>query len=213
MIKPLLCYALLLVSSISYSQGNNFEKLLDSVQSETDAQNFIETNKSAKGKVLVFNKEKHHTKLANELFGLSVGSKKYNDNKAQPTYYKVLEKIETPYAKASCIYLDGKIKTIAEINKTRNYIINRYKNGYKFSDLARMHSMDKTAKQGGDLGWFTKGEMPANIENAVFSGTHDINDIFMVNIPEEKAYYVVLITEKQKLIEEIKVLKVTEPNR
>jgi len=213
MLKILFTLLLCLSASLNFGQSESFESSLDSIQSESEAQEFIKNNKATRGQVLVFNKEKHRTRLAKEIFNLNVGSKKFDKKNPNPTYYKVIEKISTPYAKASAIFFDGKRKTLAEINKSRNLIIRRFRDGYQFEDLARMYSMDKTAKQGGDLGWFTKGEMPKNIENAVFSGKHGINDIYMVDIPEQDAYYVILITAEKKLIEEVKVLKVTEPAR
>ena len=213
MFKALLCIALICISNALFAQPDDFEKSLDSVQSESDAQLFIERNLSAKGRVIVFNKEKHHSRLAKELFNLGVGSKKFDKNNPQRTYYKVIDKTSTPYFKASCVYLDGNIKSMTDINETRNMIISKYRKGFKFTDLARMYSMDQTAKQGGDLGWFTLGDLPSNIEKPIFSGDIRTMDIFMVDIPEQKAYYVVLLTEGKKLIEEIKVLKVTEPSR
>ncbi|WP_026755687.1 peptidylprolyl isomerase [Sediminibacter sp. Hel_I_10] len=211
MFKTLLFAACSLTASYSFSQADLFEKSLDSIQTETDAQQFLEKNKSAKGKVITFNKEKHHTRLAKELFSMSVGGKKFDKNSPQRTYYKVIDKTSTPYYKASCIYLDGNETDLNQINATRNNIISKYNKGFKFSDLARMYSMDQTAKKGGDLGWVTQGDLPIDIETQLFSGDYHTNDIFTVDIPEQEAYYVVVLTQDRKLIEEVKVLKVTEP--
>lgn len=41
-------------------------------------------------------------------------------------------------------------------------------NGKKFSDLARRHSISPDAKVGGDLGFFSKGQMPPAFEDVVF---------------------------------------------
>ncbi|MEM6516551.1 MAG: peptidylprolyl isomerase [Bacteroidota bacterium] len=213
MSKSLFLVVLFFITLASFSQSKDFEKSLDSIQSQAQAEEFIEKNKSAKGKVLIFNKEKHKTRFAQDIMQMNVGAKKFNAKDPRPTYYKVIEKSDTPFARASAIYFDGNSKTMAEINKTRNLIIKRFKAGYKFEDLAKLYSMDKTAKQGGDLGWFKRGEMPKRIENAIFLGNHSVNDIFMVDIPEQKSYYVILVTAEQKLIEEVKVLKVTQPRQ
>jgi len=213
MLKTRLFIALFAVTLVSFSQTESFDNSLDAIQSEIEAKEFIERNKSANGKVIVFNPVKHKTRFAKDIMAMSVGTKKIDKNNPIPTYYKVIEKNETPFAKASAIYFDGNLKTIAEINKIRNLIIKRFKNGYRFEDLARMYSMDKTAQQGGDLGWFKRGELPQRIENAIFLGNHSVNDIFMVDIPEQNSYYVILVTADQKLIEEVKVLKVTEPRK
>lgn len=46
----------------------------------------------------------------------------------------------------------------------------KLKNGEKFEDLAKKHSVDQgSAEKGGDLGWFSKGQMVPEFEKAVFS--------------------------------------------
>ena len=75
MLKNLLTAFLILLSCIAVSQ-NNFESQLDSIQDETQATKFIETNKSYKGQIITFNKEKHKTPLADDLFALGRGGKK-----------------------------------------------------------------------------------------------------------------------------------------
>jgi len=210
MFKTLLPTLCLLIATNIYAQ-DDFEKSLDLVQTETDANDFLESNTAAKGKIIVFNKEKHKTRLAKELFTLGIGSKTYDKNSPQPTYYKVIEKTSTPFYKASCIFLDANKKSLEDIAYTREKIISKYNRGVQFDNLARIYSMDQTAKQSGDLGWITKGSINPDLENAIFEGHHKVNDLFTVDVPDSKAYYVVVITEAEKMIEEIKVLKVTEP--
>jgi peptidyl-prolyl cis-trans isomerase D len=41
--------------------------------------------------------------------------------------------------------------------------------GKDFAQLAKRESEDPSAKQGGDLGWITQGQMPANLDKAIFS--------------------------------------------
>ncbi|UFS72003.1 peptidyl-prolyl cis-trans isomerase [Geomonas sp. RF6] len=43
------------------------------------------------------------------------------------------------------------------------------KGGASFEDLAKKHSMDAAAQKGGDLGWFGRGSMLPEFENAAFS--------------------------------------------
>lgn len=93
--------------------------------------------------------------------------------------------------RVSYIYLDGNKLTINEINKKREEIIKLYKRGKSFGELATKYTMDGNTDKG-DLGWFNEGVMHKTFEDAIKN--HSMNDIFKVDIPENKWYYVVLKT-------------------
>lgn len=57
------------------------------------------------------------------------------------------------------------VKTKKEADK----IISQLNNGAKFSDLAKKDSIDPGAKNGGELGWFTKDEMVKPFADAAFA--------------------------------------------
>ena len=201
---------LICIPLLTFSQ-KRLDKELDSITTETEAAKFIENNKKVKGKIIVFNKEKHNTNLTKDLFKLSTGGQKIYKSDSEKTYYKVIEKRSIPYYRMSYIYLDGSQKSTKEIHTERLKILQRYKDGAQFKDLAKLHSMDQNAKRGGDLGWFTKGDLHPDFEVKVLDETIEVNDIFTVDIPKQKWYYVVKKTHETKLIDEIKVLKVSEP--
>lgn len=209
MIKPLLYSALLIFTFVATAQ-NSFETELDSIQDETQATKFIETHTSNKGQIFVFNKEKHKSELAKDLFKLGEGGNKVVATEIEKIHYKIIDKYDVPYYRVSYIYFDGSKKTKDEILELQQLVLSKYQKGFRFKDLAKQYSMDGNATRGGDLGWFAKGEMASEFENEIINSANSVGDIFTVSIPERNWYYVVLKTHSQKMIEEIKVLKVTE---
>lgn len=210
MLKHLLYTALFLTALISTAQ-NSFETELDSINDESQATKFIETHKSTKGQLFVFNKEKHKTQLAKDLFKIGKGGSKVVSNEMAKTHYKIIDKYEIPYHRYSYVFLDGHDKSDSEMKQLQNKIISKYNEGFRFKDLAKLYSEDDNAKRGGDLGWFTKDKSTTELQDAILN-ENDGQDIFTLEFPDKQAYYVVVRTHPAKLIEEIKVLQVTEMN-
>lgn len=202
--------SLVLACMLPLTAQNDFLTQLDSVQNETQASRFIETNRASKGQLFIFNKEKHKTQLAKDLFSLGKGSTKVISSDIEKTHYKIIDKYEIPYYRYSYVYIDGNKKGASEAHQLQNSIIAKYRNGFRFRDLAKQYSMDASANRGGDLGWFTKGNLTTELQSAIMESPHDMDEIFTLELPEKNAYYVVLKTHDNKMIEEIKVLKVTE---
>lgn len=200
---------LLFVPLITFSQ-QSLEQQLDSIATPDEAKSFIKINKSTKGKLFIFNKEKHKTRLANDLFKLPKGEKKVIITDFKKTYYKVINKSDVLHHRVSYIYFDGNKMTLEKINVKRTKIIAQYNDGYKFEALSKLYSMDSGANKGGDLGWFAEGMMHQEFENAVKA--HSTGDIFTIDINDRNWHYIVLKTFDPKPIEEIIVLKFTETN-
>ena len=208
MFKPLLYSALLLSTAVATSQ-TDFTTELESIQDEAQATKFIEDHKTNKGTLYVFNKEKHKTQLATDLFKIGKGGSKVIATEIEKTHYKVIDKYDVPNYRVSYVYLDGSDKTNEEISRWEQLVMTKYKQGYKFQDLAKQYSMDGNATRGGDLGWFTKGTMAPEFEDAIINSPNSVGQIFTVHTSKNK-HYVVLKTHEPKMIEEIKVLTVTE---
>ncbi len=65
---------------------------------------------------------------------------------------------------------DGKPESeIPALRKKADDLLQRVKNGEDFGELAKHFSDGSTAKQGGDLGKFERGQLAPNIEQAVFA--------------------------------------------
>jgi peptidyl-prolyl cis-trans isomerase D len=114
--------------------------------------------------------------------------------------YKVVKvssvKRDTTYAaRASHILLrwsdDSEAAKKEAKEKARN-ILKEIKAGADFAAKAREHGTDGTASQGGDLGWFTSGQMVKPFEKAVFDATKTgvLNDV----IETDFGYHIISVT-------------------
>ena len=64
---------------------------------------------------------------------------------------------------------DQSLNPKSEVRNEANRVLNLIRNGSDFGEMARMYSQDGSASNGGDLGWFTEGQMVDPFERAVFS--------------------------------------------
>lgn len=200
---------LLFIPLLGFSQ-DSLEQQLDSISTSEEATTFLKENKPKKGKLFTFNKEKHKTRLANDLFNLSKGGKKVVRTEFKKTYYKVIDKAEVMYCKFNIIVIDDSETSNEDLIIKRNRVLSQYNEGYRFKDLAKHHSSGRTAKKGGDTGWIKPGEMPAVFDEVAFGENHAIDEIFTIDDPENQKYYLVIKTENKTPIEEITVLRFSE---
>ena len=87
--------------------------------------------------------------------------------------------------------LNSKVKVRIEANR----ILNLIKKGSNFQEMARMYSEDGSATNGGDLGWFSEGQMVKPFEEAVFSKTRPglINRI----VESEFGFHIINVISKK----------------
>lgn len=209
MLKKLLLLSLISTTSFLRAQ-TSVEDDLKIIETPEQIESYLESKHSKKNKLITFNEEKHKTVLAKELFKLSIGGTKVNEREFDKTFYKVVNKNNKTYHRVAYIYLDGSKHSVKDINVLREKIIAQYHNGAPFDFLSKRYSMDPSAKKGGDLGWFLKGDMHPDFENEVINNKHELNTIFTIDIPSKNWYYVVLKTHEPKDITEIDVLKIVE---
>jgi len=201
---------LLFIPLFCFSQ-DSLEQQLDSISTTEEATVFLKENKPKKGKLFTFNKAKHKTGLANDLFSLSKGGKKIVRTEFKKTFYKVIDKAEVMYCKFNIIEIGDSETTNEDLITKRNKVLSLYNEGYRFKDLAKHHSSGRTAKKGGDTGWIKVGEMPTAFDEVAFGENHAIDEIFTIDDAENQKYYLVIKTENKTPIEEITVLKFSEP--
>ena len=140
-----------------------------------------------------FNKKVEEFKkitLVTELFDKDVMAKaKVSDSEVKDYYDKHKEEFApTTQIKASHIL----VKTEDEAKK----VLERLKKGEKFADIAKAVSIDKgSAINGGDLGYFSKGQMVPEFERAAAS-----LKVGEVSIPvkTQYGYHIIKVTDKKK---------------
>jgi peptidyl-prolyl cis-trans isomerase D len=111
-------------------------------------------------------------------------------------------------ARASHILIkwDNETEAAKKVAKEKaRSILKEIKAGASFAQKAREHGTDGTASRGGDLGWFTSGQMVKPFQNAVFNAdkTGLLNDVVetefgyhiidVTNTKSNNAYYVATI--------------------
>ncbi|MFZ2197563.1 MAG: peptidylprolyl isomerase [Thermodesulfovibrionales bacterium] len=129
--------------------------------------------------------------LVTELFEKDVMAKaKVSDQEVKDYYDQHKEEFApTTQIKASHIL----VKTEDEAKK----VMERLKKGEKFADVAKAVSIDKgSAINGGDLGYFSKGQMVPEFENAASS--MNIGDISSVPVRTQFGYHIIKVTDKKK---------------
>ncbi|TBN06840.1 hypothetical protein EYD45_02860 [Hyunsoonleella flava] len=193
------------------SAQDETEAALADIETQEQAKQFIKDKYAFNSKIFTFNEEKHKSQLAKALFQLEKGNVKTEKAANEKTIYKILEKTTNTYYRVNYIFLDGNTYNLESIDKLRENLIEKHKNGIPFSTLANQYSMDENGKKGGDTGWFTLGSMPTELENAIILDNHGLEDIYSVDIPSKQWYYLVLQSHEPKEISEIKVLKIVEP--
>jgi peptidyl-prolyl cis-trans isomerase C len=84
-----------------------------------------------------------------------------------------------------------KTQKLAQIESVQTLL----KNGEKFADVARKFSEDPvSAREGGDLGYFTRGQMVPEFEMIAFSlKTNELSDV----VTTKFGYHILLITDHQ----------------
>jgi parvulin-like peptidyl-prolyl isomerase len=181
-----------------YSQS--IKEQLTQVTTIEDAKKFAQENQNLDAQLISSIPE-----IENDEFATKLSTAKPGDIFSDIYFtYKILFTSKIQAFRVSYIYLDGGKLSVKEIEQLRTKILEEYKNGNAFAILAKKYSMDNS--KDGDLGWFSEGMMVPEFETAIKN--HKQNDVFKVDVPDKKWYYVVLKTFNDKEVEELSILKI-----
>lgn len=117
-----------------------------------------------------------------------------------------IKKVDEVQARHILINIDGDKE--AKAKATADSLKNVIKKGQKFEDLARIYSKDPgSGSKGGDLGWFGKGQMVKEFEDACFNGKKgDLTVVktqygfHLIEVQEKRAVDEFYLAEVQKQI-------------
>ena len=118
--------------------------------------------------------------------------------------FKLVDKTKAPDSvKVSHIMLAGKPE--AELKALADSLVGALKGGADFATLAKEHSVDQAAENGGELGWFTEATalrgVNEDFKNAVFSTA--INEVSVVK--SMYGTHIVKVTEKTADVDKYKI--------
>jgi len=178
--------------------GQDIIKKVNRISTVSEANQFIKENVNSK--LITVLSDDDALEINRRLLTKSIG-----DTILQDDYiYKIIEIENNLSSRVNYIYLDGKKYSMQKIDRLRNLIIERYKRGTVFLDLVKEYNMD--GNPDGNLGWYKAGMVVSEFENEVRK--HKKNDIFTIDVPSRKWYYVTIKTYDDTNLKWVTALKV-----
>jgi parvulin-like peptidyl-prolyl isomerase len=203
-------FHLILFSLISFSiNAQLVEKTkldLLTIQTVQQANEYLRSHPSITGQLFALNSRADTADFNKELILTTPGNliDFESEDRKKYFFFKTLETAEVKSFRAQYIFLDNKKLTLGQIDSLRNVILKRIERGESFDQLAKEYSMDNNSQKGGDSGWFEEGMMRFEFEEKIKS--KKTGDVFTVDIPSEKWYYVVRNSHNPKVDKKITVL-------
>ncbi len=202
MLKHIL--AIILLNCVTISFGQTLYNDLSKIKTVSQAEMFIEQNPKLNGKLFKIESGADTSEILTPLYSKKPGFTFKIDNLS----YKILQVDTALSFRVNYIYLSGEQLLKTQIDSLRREIISSYKKGTNFFDLVQQYSMDGNIT--GDTRWFTENMMIKEFETAVRN--HKKSDIFTVDAPEQKWYYVVLKTYDDTCIKKLTILQILNGN-
>lgn len=184
---------MILLALILFIQAVDLDQVrkdFKTIKTEEQARNYLTSNKLT-GDILELNEVKDSSAAALKLFKAKSGEviEQQSSDKKITYLYKTLTSITSEADRVQYIYFNNAKVSKKSIDSLRTVVMKRLKNGDTFPALAKEYSMDPNGRNGGDLGWYDPKVMAADFVKAVRA--HKKGDIFLVDVPSQKWYYVV----------------------
>jgi parvulin-like peptidyl-prolyl isomerase len=207
--KLLVPFVLLLAS-----QGLDLDKVkndLKSIKTAQQAEAYL-SKSGLKGRLLELDEIRDSSAAAMKLFKAKTGEiiEQASTDKSITYLYKALTVDESEVDRAQYIFFDNSRVKKPRIDSLRAVVMKKLKAGETFTALAKQYSMDSnTAKRGGDPGWYEREKFAKGFVTAVRSRAK--GDVFLVDLPSEKWYYVVRKSHDALVRKKIKAVYVAVP--
>ena len=123
----------------------------------------------------------------NELLSEEIPELKVNDSEIEQFFNENKASLDTPeMVRASHILVNS--------SEEAEELLSMLKDGSDFAELAANYSLDGTAQDGGDLGYFPRGVMVTEFEQAAFSlKVGEISDV----VKTDYGYHIIKLTDKK----------------
>jgi len=181
--------------------GQTLIQKLETVKTTKQANNFISKNTELQGSVLQIDSNVDTSELQKQFY-----LKKTGDIFSIGTNtYKVIAEKTAILSRVSYIFLDGTQLSSKQIDAVRKFILDEYKKGVLFDSLAAKYNMDGN-QNFGDTNWFADGVMAEEFSDAVKQ--HNLSDVFTVDVPASKWYFIVKKTYESKQSKKMTMLQV-----
>jgi hypothetical protein len=191
--------------------AQNVSKELKDIETEEQAEAYIDGKKKKAYKIMRFNEENHQSKLAQDLLSGGQGTTTTTRTQFEKTHFKVVGKTNDPHYRLSYIYLDGTKNTMKDIDLIRKTVLHKHNAELEtFANLAKKYSNARNAFKGGDTNWVKITDLPTPLADIDVILGHKVDEIYMVSDKESNKFYIVKKTHVIRRIKEVKVLKVVE---
>jgi len=128
--------------------------------------------------------------------------------------YKLVAKVKTEKAQVKASHILIKLSGDDKADQIKaNDIYNELMKGANFETVAKQKSQDGSASQGGDLGWFGRGQMVKAFEDAAFNGKIGV---IQKPVKSQFGYHIIKVTDKanqdivvEKIVNRIQISNTT----